>query len=56
MYTQGAQTMTSVTFASVRQAIIAEYERTQHPSSNIATVRILPSDVTISGPDGSEIR
>ena len=37
MYTQGTQTMTSVTFASVRQAIMAEYERTQRPSSNIAT-------------------
>ena len=37
MYTQGAQTMTSVTFASVRQAIITEYERTQRPSSNITT-------------------
>ena len=37
MYTQGAQTMMSVTFASVRQAIMAEYERTQRPSSNIAT-------------------
>ena len=37
MYTQGAQTMTSVTFASVRQAIMAEFERTQCPSNNIAT-------------------
>ena len=37
MYMQQAQTMTSVTFATVRQAIMAEYEQTQHPSSNIAT-------------------
>ena len=37
MYTQGVQTMMSVTFASVWQAIMAEYERTQCPSSNIAT-------------------
>ena len=34
---QGVQTMTSVTFASVQQAIIAEYEWTQRPSSNITT-------------------
>ena len=37
MYTQGAQTMMSVTFASVQQAIIAKYEWTQCPSSNVAT-------------------
>ena len=37
MYTQGVQTMMFVTFASVWQAIMAEYERTQHPSSNVAT-------------------
>ena len=37
MYTQGAQTMMSVTFASVWQAIIAEYKWTQCPTSNVAT-------------------
>ena len=37
MYMQGMQTMMSVTFTSVQQAIMAEYEWTQCPSSNIAT-------------------
>ena len=37
MYMQQAQTMMSVMFASVRQAIMAEFEQTQHPSSNVTT-------------------